>query len=121
METVVRFFALLLTAWALTNSPASAADQQDFDTCRKANADLAIAACTRVIDDQRLPAEVRAAALLLRSLTREDRDHSGAMADLDEALRVYPNDGGVYKARARLYQKAGDDERALADLNAAIR
>ncbi|HET9952030.1 MAG TPA: tetratricopeptide repeat protein [Candidatus Eisenbacteria bacterium] len=44
-----------------------------------------------------------------------------AMADLDRALALDPNDGDALSTRGTLYYAAGDLPRALADLNAAVR
>jgi tetratricopeptide (TPR) repeat protein len=122
MEAAMRFSALLLAAWVLTGVPALASDRQDLENCKMSDdADLAIASCTRVVQDQRLQPEMRAFALLARSLAREQRDLKGAMADLNEAIRLDPRTANAYSSRARLYTKAGDTKRSFADLNEAIR
>ena len=48
-------------------------------------------------------------------------DDPRAMADLDRALALDPNDGDALSTRGTLYFAAGDFPRALADLNGAVR
>ncbi|HEX2590242.1 MAG TPA: tetratricopeptide repeat protein [Rhizomicrobium sp.] len=48
----------------------------------------------------------------------ERRDYGGAIADFTHALA--PKDGAVYAARSFAYIKAGQNDRALADINTAI-
>ena len=119
MEAVVRFLALLLTALALTGLPARAADRQDFDACRAAtNVAIAIASCTRVIDDTRLRPEARAEAYWSRG---EANDQTGqkerAIADYTEAIRLEPDATRAYFARGQIYQSRGDHDLAIADFS----
>ena len=60
-----------------------------------------------MIDDQTLTPQIRSAALFFRSMALETkRDLKGAMADLDEAIRIDPKPGHAYSSRARLYRDA---------------
>ena len=64
--------------------------------------DRRIAACTRLSDDNRLSAAMRALALTSRGLAREQKgDVKGAMTDYDEAIRLDPR-----SANARLFRSA---------------
>src|SRR5438128_1641119 len=118
----MRLAVAILSAFLLTALPTLAAEQADFETCSKSEEpDVTIASCTRVIDDQTLAPQTRWPALYFRSLALETkRDLKGAMADLDEAIRIEPKRGHAYSSRARLYKEAGDDEHTFADMNAAI-
>ena len=117
----MRYSVLLLAAWMLTGV-ARAADG-DADVCRMPGAaDRRIAACTRLIDDNGLPAETRALALTSRGLAREANGGvKGAMADYGEAIRLDPRSANARLFRSSLFQNAGDHDRAIADLSEAIR
>ena len=60
----------------------------------------------------------RAKALALRARLQAQREKQ--IADLNEAMRLVPNDVAVLRARARLLTDADKLEPALADLNKAI-
>jgi hypothetical protein len=110
----MRLLVAVFSGFILTGLPAFAAEQADFETCSKSEEpDLAVASCTRVIDDPAPAPQVRGAALFFRSMALETkRDLKGAMADLDAAIRIDPKPSHAHSSRARLY-KAGDDEHAL--------
>jgi tetratricopeptide (TPR) repeat protein len=48
-------------------------------------------------------------------------EHSRAIADLTEAIRVNPNDARAFAKRGDIYRKKNDHDRAIADLTEAIR
>src|SRR5882724_11814199 len=117
----MRYSILLLAALMLT-SVARAADG-DADTCRMpGDSDRRLAACTRVSDDNGLPAEMRALALTSRGLAREEKgDVKGAMADYDEAIRLDPRSTNARLFRSSLFRNAANHDRAIDDLSEAIR
>jgi tetratricopeptide (TPR) repeat protein len=49
------------------------------------------------------------------------KDYDRAMADLDIALKLNPNDAYCYSLRADLWDQKQDYKRAIADSNAAIK
>lgn len=55
-----------------------------------------------------------------RAFLRVQVDSDNAVADLNEALRLDPNNQFALQMRARHWEAIGNDERALADLSAAI-
>jgi tetratricopeptide (TPR) repeat protein len=61
---------------------------------------------------------LRAQALLLRATIEPDADKK--MADLDEAVRIVPDDPGPWRARGMLRSEMGKPEEALRDLDKAI-
>src|SRR5882672_11204387 len=117
----LRSLALLFAASMLTGV-ARAADG-DADTCRMpGDTDRRIAACTRLSDDNGLPAEVRALALTSRGLAREQKgDVKGAMADYNEAIRLDPRSANARLFRSGLFRNAANYDRAIEDLSEAIR
>ena len=48
-------------------------------------------------------------------------DHGRAIADLDQALRLYPNNADAYSIRGWSYEQKGDLNRAIADYGQAVR
>ena len=84
--------------------------------------DRRIAACTRLTDDNGLPAAMRALALSSRGLAREEKgDVKGAMADYDEAIRLDPRSANARLFRSSLFRNAANHDRAIEDLSEAIR
>lgn len=76
----------------------------------------AIDACTRLIDDP-LPVDPQRygwfAARANHKLKANDVD--GALADLDEAIRLQPNDPQLHEMRAGAYRRKGDAAAAARD------
>jgi tetratricopeptide (TPR) repeat protein len=122
-ETAMRIPVLLISALALLASAALAADQKVSRDCRQSgDPDRKIEACSQLIGDPAMPAEIKMVALQSRGLARVDKgDSKGAAADFDEAIRLDPRAALTYMFRASLSQYAGDHDRAIADLDEAIR
>ncbi len=84
------------------------------------NADAGIAGCTKIIEGQHTKFDV-AVAYKSRSLAymkKGDLDH--AIADLNEVIRLAPNDSSGYRSRGQIYDMKGGDDRAIADYDQAI-
>ena len=99
---------------------------------QQADLDSRIAACMRVIGDNALSPDVRAAAHLRRGLayvqkaaqSKQKDDINRALADVSESLRLVPDNPAqkdIHQLRASLYFHSGDLDRALADYTALIR
>jgi tetratricopeptide (TPR) repeat protein len=116
-------WAVLVVAALLPSLPALAGDPRALKICLNSkDPEAVIAACTKVIGDDTWDAGTRGSALYFRARAREGKnDIEGAMADLNEAIKVDPKPASAYLDRALLYRQAGDDEKAFADFNAAIR
>jgi tetratricopeptide (TPR) repeat protein len=120
---------VLLAALAASMSfsgRALADNQADLGRCTFAGeiskANESIAACDRMINDPKVIAQDRSAALSSRCgwwWTRKDLDR--ALSDCNEAIRLYSGNPGAYLNRGNVYLSKSDPERALADFNAAIR
>jgi len=113
----VRYLALLFAAWMLTGVAGAAPG--DADTCRMpGDSDRRIAACTRLNDDNRLSAAMRALVLSSRGLAREQKgDVKGAMADYDEAIQLDPRSANARLFRSGLFGNAANYDRAIEDLS----
>jgi lipoprotein NlpI len=124
----MRFSMLLagiVTSLVFT-SPALADSQSDLDHCKLAGevskADEGIAACDRVINDPKVTAPNRAAALASRCgwwWTKKDPDR--ALSDCTEAIRADSRYAAAYINRGNAYLLKSDIDHAFADFSEAIR
>jgi tetratricopeptide (TPR) repeat protein len=118
MRRISSFIATLL---ALGLSAASA-KADDWPTCTAAKGDEAIAACTRLIESNRLDDSHLATVYNNRGLARQRRgDFNGAIADLDGAILLDPKLAVAYTNRCFTYSHQGDYDRAIADCDQAVR
>ncbi len=121
------FFPILL--WIMTlflwATPLRAAGdkEKDVDICQNGDqAEERIAACSRVIDDRSQSVEDRGNSFASRGLDYKDKkDYDRAIADLNEAIRLQPEDADFYAYRAKVYEIKGDPDRAIADYDGAAR
>jgi lipoprotein NlpI len=94
----------------------------DMDTCRRANAEEAIAACTRAIGSGRSRGASLAGAYNNRGTAYYGKgDYDRAVADYDEAIRLDPKYPFAYNNLGNAYRANGDYDRAVANYNEAIR
>ena len=94
----------------------------DRDTCRKASADVAIAACTRAIESRTFSGSELAAIHNDRGWAYYGMGNlDRAIADYTEAIRNNPKDAVAFTNRGIAWHDRRDHERALADTNEAIR
>jgi tetratricopeptide (TPR) repeat protein len=109
--------AVLLSSLAI----AQPNPRNDYDTCRKASADAAIAACNRAIESRTFSGRELAALHNNRGwafygMGSLDR----AIADYTEAIRINPNAEALTNRGIARYDKR-DYDRALADTDEAIK
>ena len=122
-------FSVLLAALATSftlSGPVLADSQGDIDHCKFvgeiSKADEGIAACDRVINDPKVTAQNRSAALSNRCgwwWAKKDPDR--ALSDCNEAIRADSSNAAAYLNRGNAYLNKSDFERAFGDFNAAIR
>ena len=121
--------SLLLAALAASMmfvNPAFAESQSDSDRCRFVGdlkqADEGIAACDRVINDSKVTAQTRAAALSNRcGWWWGKKDPDRALPDCNEAIRADSSNAAAFLNRGNAFLSKSDSEHALADFNSAIR
>jgi len=113
----------------------SSAEQTCFDRRTDQPGDLQnrIAACSAVIDNGELRADVRAEGLLRRAMAYAEKaaqsdskdDMDRAILDLSKGMQLDPDNRAAqkyaYRMRAGLYFHKGDHDLALADYTALIR
>ena len=96
--------------------------RNDRDTCRKASADVAIAACTRAIESRTFSGSELAAIHNDRGWAYYGMGNlDRAIADYTEAIRNNPKDAVAFTNRGIAWHDRRDHDRALADTSEAIR
>jgi tetratricopeptide (TPR) repeat protein len=102
---------------------ATSAWADDVETCRdnKAEAAARLTACTAVTADDKVTGKPKAFAnwYLGDSLLKK-RDYEGALAVLNKALELDPDNATVLNSRGLAYSNKGDDDRAMADYDLAL-
>ena len=116
------FGSLALFVFLSFAGAAQAASQQDRDDCDKASGDKAIAACTRVVQDQGESAKARATAYFSRGVRyQHNGDNDRAIATFNEVIRLDPKDALAYFYRGNARYASKDNDRAIADYTESIR
>ncbi len=100
--------------------PAYAGAEQDCLVLRDAAA--RVGACTLVIEGAEFSVLQKAAAFRARGKARAEAGAlDAALADLDQAIRLRPDDAAALAARGQVHLSRSDQADALADLDAALR
>src|SRR3978361_1992640 len=97
----------LSTALLFIFAPCAALAQSDqaWKSCNAEHADLAIRACTRLIETDRLDPKDRSAALTSRATAYwRKRDYNRAIADADKAIEFDPQNSDAYMRRGAAYE-----------------
>ena len=99
------------------------AGPKDMAACGQTrDQDLAVAGCSRVIEDAKQKPKGRAAAYYNRGNAHSAKgDHEQAIADYDEAIKLDPKSASAYNNRGNARSDKGESEAALDDFNAAIK
>jgi lipoprotein NlpI len=114
--------AAALAATMLFSAGALAASAKDWTGCRGKDAETAIAACTRVLNDKRLSPRERADALHNRGLGWKAKGElDRAIADYTKAIEADPKWAVPYAKRGDAHDDNGNREKAVSDLSEAIR
>lgn len=114
--------AFLLSVGVLAVAiPALAAT--DVETCRDNQAEAAarLTACKAVSTDDNVTGKPKAFAnWYIGDALLKKRDYDGALAVLNKALELDPNNATVLNSRGLAYSSKGDEDRALADYDLAL-
>ena len=110
----------LAAACLMFAAAAIAAD--DFDLCVHESGAVAIDACTRVIKSGRFQRTQVIEAYRNRGVEWYlKNDYDRAIADASSAIKLAADHSPSYYLRAKAWQKKGDQQKYLDDLEAAIR
>ena len=125
MHIRLSMFALAaLPAFLLSPPIAHAEDTPAWKSCVSTTNTGAerFASCTEVIESKAETGRRLAAAYCIRGHEKnEKRELDGALADLDEAIRLDPTYACSYNNRGRTYAFKGDLDRAIADYSEALK
>lgn len=106
---------------ALLAHPALGGSDDDRHACGLMIKEIAINACTRIINDRNESSSNRAEAFNNRGFAFAfEHDYDRAIADHTEAIRLDPENALAYFYRGSEWGGKGDHDRAIADLNKAI-
>ncbi len=114
---------VLLTAVLLAGlaKAGGGADTHAVLDCKSDDEPRIIKGCTAVIEDRSVPTGARLTAHFRRGVAYEyQKDYQKALADFDAVIRLAPV-GAAFANRGHIYQQLGDDARALAELDEAIK
>src|SRR5262249_34928636 len=105
-------------------APAAAQRQGDIRACESANANVRVAACSRVIErgSSRVSTQQRSSAYNNRATAYlEKKDYPRALHDLNEAIRLDPNNADAHFNRSLVHLHSGNVDQEMQDLDIAIR
>src|SRR6202044_1091018 len=124
-RTVVATAPAMFLAIVLMTAVALAQTAQDKNDCLgrdNASYDQIIAGCTRVIELGGLSGQELAAAYFGRGMAYSLKTQPDlAIQDLDQVLKLTPDDATAFDERGAAYFSKGDFDHALTDFNQSIR
>jgi tetratricopeptide (TPR) repeat protein len=119
-----KFQALLICAVvaALPQAVTAAPQNADQTSCFDDSGDTAITACSRAINSRRHKGETLARLYGARAYEYKGKnDLDRALADYNEAIRIFPNIIENLDSRATLHVQKGNYNAAIADYTAALK
>ena len=106
----------------LSWQPGSEAQAGPWENCESGDAERVILACSVVIDDTSTNQQLLAAAHDNRGVAFARKGQlDGAIADLDEAIRLDPRSAVALSNRGNAYIAKGQFDRSILDYSEAIR
>ena len=123
-------FALIATlllcfckfAWGQGNAEAAKFSREGFQATKDKDWNKAVAAFGKAAElDSKLAPNLIAALQQRGAAYTSQQKFPEAIADFNEALKMKPNDPGIYERRAYVEMKMNDLDKALADYSEAIK
>jgi tetratricopeptide (TPR) repeat protein len=112
---------IVVLAALLAAAPASGQSDQDRKDCEWSRADIAISACTRLLESGKLEPTARVAALKKRAFRySESEDWRRALRDYDELVSLDARNPDSFYFRGAVYLQLRQYGRAIEDLSKAI-
>jgi len=113
---------LPIVVFLLAGAAAAQDRDRQWNSCTGAILDLAIDACTAIIQSGQESAKGLSAAYLKRSNAYNGkREYDRAIEDLDQAIRLDPNFAPAFYNRGYVYSGKREYDRAIQDFDQAIR
>jgi tetratricopeptide (TPR) repeat protein len=106
-----------------SHGSALAGDASNYDRCRDGDEEAAyrISACSQIINNPKMPEDLRAEAYNNRGDAYANAtDYNAAIADHSLALKLRPDYAEAYNLRAWAYFKAGKPREGLTDAEKAV-
>ena len=91
--------------------------ERGMEHVRANQLDCALGACSEAI---RLDPKLAAGYLCRSGILNGNEDYAAALKDINQALRLEPQNGDFYYSRAQTYERQGKTELAMEDLTKAI-
>ena len=113
----------LILSIGLSLAATSALAAGDLDTCRDNQAEAAarLTACNAIIADAKAPPKPKAFAhWYLADTLIKKRDYDGALATIAKGFELDPDSALLLNVRGLAYSNKGEEEKALADFDAAL-
>ena len=109
-------------AWGQGNAEAVKFSREGFEATKNKDWNKAVAAFRKAaeLDSKQAPNLIATLQQRGTAYTNEKK-FPEAIADFNEALKMKPNDPGIYERRAYVEMKMNDLDKALADYSEAIR
>ena len=93
----------------------------DFGDCLSDRPDISIPACSNLINSGKLEGDNLSKGYQFRGIAYSFKgNYDRAIADLDRALEINPDDADTYTGRGLMHGQKGDYDRAISDLDRAI-
>lgn len=122
---IIPRLAAIALAHALFCAPATAAGPNDEDIClgKVMDVGMTLAACTRAVQRTDLPDAKRESLLAAKGylLVASKRGYDDAIAALDEALKLKPDDSFALITRSVAHRSKGEFDLAIRDVDEYIR
>jgi tetratricopeptide (TPR) repeat protein len=120
MQRQLALFAVLLSVSISAVASAQTITESRFQ-CLSNNPDIAIAACSTVVNSETEPRDVSAMLYIRGNAYSRKRDFVHAIRDYDQAISLRPDFAYAFAARGRVYDEIADYDQAIAEYDRAIK
>lgn len=118
---MLRTLIVMLGLAAVCGSAVAQSRDKDWQACAGSDDDVAISACTRLINAGRVKGKDLGTVYYNRGLSlRRQNEFDRAIADYTKALQYIPNDSNVYNNRGVAYELKRQFDLAVADYERAM-
>ncbi len=113
---------IAILAFALAGTAGAQTRYENWARCKDPNPDLAIGACTAIIQSGQETNENLPRAFFNRGIGYDNKgEYDRAIQDYDQAIKLNPNLAQAYSGRGNAYDEKHEYDRAIQDLDQALR